>query len=68
MGAAYHIFGKTVQPHQLALATLGSVVLLVIPKPWTVKPAHPSINASSPEEEKFVKEWLAKHEKTEEKH
>ena len=57
MGAAYHIFGKTVQPHQLALATLGSVVLLVIPKPWTVKPAH----ASSPEEDKFVKEWLAKH-------
>ncbi|KAI5964031.1 ATP19 [Candida theae] len=68
MGAAYHIFGKTVQPHQLAIATLGSVVLLVIPKPWAVKPTHPSINASSPEEEKFVKEWLAKHDKTEEKH
>lgn len=34
MGAAYQIFGKTFQPHQLALATLGSVVLLVLPKPW----------------------------------
>ncbi|KAI3402454.1 ATP19 [Candida oxycetoniae] len=68
MGAAYQIMGKTVQPHQLALATLGAVVLLVMPKPWKVKPAHPSINASSPQEEKFVKAWLEKHQKTEEKH
>lgn len=26
MGAAYHILGRTVQPHQLAIATLGTVV------------------------------------------
>ncbi|CAI5757194.1 unnamed protein product [Candida verbasci] len=68
MGAAYTIAGKTFQPHQLALATLGTVVLYIIPKPWNPKPQHPSINASSPEEEKFVKEWLAKHQPKEEKH
>lgn len=67
MGAAYQIFGKTFQPHQLALATLGSVVLLVLPKPWgPPSPTTSPIKASSPEEEKFIQEWLAKH--TEEKH
>ncbi|CAK9436799.1 uncharacterized protein LODBEIA_P13210 [Lodderomyces beijingensis] len=68
MGAAYHIMGKTVQPHQLALATLGLVSLLVLPNPFAAKPKHPSINASSPEEEKFVKAFLEKHAKAEEKH
>ncbi|EDK45427.1 conserved hypothetical protein [Lodderomyces elongisporus NRRL YB-4239] len=67
MGAAYTVLGRTFQPHQLALITLGSVVLLVMPKPWNPKPQHPSINASSPAEEKFVKEYLSKHLK-EEKH
>ena len=65
-GCCLSNFGKTFQPHQLALATLGSVVLLVLPKPWGPSPTTPPIKASSPEEEKFIQEWLAKH--TEEKH
>ncbi|KAI5961393.1 ATP19 [Candida pseudojiufengensis] len=68
MGAAYTIFGRQVPSHQLAIATLSLVALLVVPNPFATKPAHPPIKASSPEEEKFVKEWLAKHDKTEEKH
>ncbi|KAG2735022.1 hypothetical protein G9P44_001236 [Scheffersomyces stipitis] len=68
MGSAYTILGRSVPSHQLALATLGSVVLLILPKPWGPSaPKHPAINASSPEEEKFVKEWLAKN-LPEEKH
>lgn len=66
MGAAYTILGRSVQPHQLSLATLGLVVFAVIPKPWgPPAPKHPSLNASSPEEEKYIKDFLAKH--TEEK-
>ncbi|GEQ72081.1 hypothetical protein JCM33374_g5767 [Metschnikowia sp. JCM 33374] len=62
MGAAYTILGKSVPSNILALATLGSVVLLVAPKPWgPAKPVHPPINAASAEEEKFVKDFLAKH-------
>ncbi|RLV94766.1 hypothetical protein JA1_001611 [Spathaspora sp. JA1] len=69
MGAAYTLLGKSFQPHQLAIATLGTVAYFIAPKPWASKeaPAGPAINASSPEEEKFVKEWLAKH-AAEEKH
>ncbi|KAG7660713.1 ATP19 [[Candida] subhashii] len=69
MGAAYTILGRTVQPHQLAIATLLGVVFIAVPKPWApAAPAPtPSINASSPEEEKFIKEYLAKH-LAEEKH
>ncbi|CAH2352396.1 ATP synthase subunit K, mitochondrial [[Candida] railenensis] len=67
MGAAYTILGKSVPSHQLAIATLGAVAFYVAPKPWgAAAPTHPSINASSPEEEKYVTEWLAKH--TETKH
>lgn len=62
MGAAYHVFGKTVQPHVLSIATLGLVTLIALPKPWgPAKPDHPSIDASSKEEEKFVQDFLAKH-------
>ncbi|EMG49478.1 ATP19 ATP synthase subunit K [Candida maltosa Xu316] len=68
MGASYQVFGKTVQAYQLSLATLGGAALLVVPKPWgPPKPTSPAINAASPEEEKFVKEWLAKHSETVEK-
>lgn len=68
MGSAYTILGRSIPSHQLAIATLSAVVLLVAPKPWgPPAPKHPSINASSPEEEKFVKEYLAKH-LQEEKH
>ncbi|KAI5954636.1 ATP19 [Candida jiufengensis] len=68
MGSAYTIMGRSVPSHQLAIATLCAVGLLVVPNPFASKPAHPPIKASSPEEEKFVKEWLAKHDKVEEKH
>ncbi|WPK26726.1 hypothetical protein PUMCH_004086 [Australozyma saopauloensis] len=62
MGAAYTILGRSVPPHYLALATIGAVGLVVAPKPWgNAKEAHAPINASSPEEEKFVKEFVAKH-------
>ncbi|ODV64265.1 WD40 repeat-like protein [Ascoidea rubescens DSM 1968] len=46
----------------LSLATIGTVVLLVAPKPWNkvVRPATPPLNASSPEEEKFIKDYLEK--------
>lgn len=61
MGSAYTIMGRSVPSHQLALATLGCVVLLVLPKPWGAPaPKHPAINAGSKEEEKFVKEYLSK--------
>ncbi|ODV97039.1 hypothetical protein PACTADRAFT_1622 [Pachysolen tannophilus NRRL Y-2460] len=65
-GPAYQILGRSVQPHQLAIATLSTVLFFVIPKPWGSKTlASPSIGASSPEEEKFIKEYLAKKEKSE---
>ncbi|ODQ82081.1 hypothetical protein BABINDRAFT_20608, partial [Babjeviella inositovora NRRL Y-12698] len=58
MGAAYVIFGKTVQPHVLALATLAPVFFYAaVPNPFAGKTAlgEPPINASSPEEESFIK-------------
>lgn len=62
MGAAYTILGRSVQPHVLALATLGAVVAIAAPKPWgPPAPVHPPINAASSEEEKYVKDFLAKH-------
>lgn len=68
MAAAYTILGKSVPAHQLAIATLGSVVLLVAPKPWgPPAPTHPPLGAASKEEEKFIQDFLAKNLK-EEKH
>lgn len=62
MGAAYVILGKSVAPQYLALGTLGTVVALVMPKPWGAAPKkEATIGAGSAEEEKFVKEYLEKH-------
>lgn len=62
MGASYNILGRAVAPHFLALGTIGAVVLLVVPKPWNATPKKEAkIEASSPEEEKFIKEYLDKH-------
>lgn len=62
MASAYQILGRSVPSHHLALATLGLVVYLVMPKPWgAAPPAHPAVNASSPEEEKFIQDFLAKN-------
>nr|C0HK66.1 RecName: Full=ATP synthase subunit K, mitochondrial [Ogataea angusta] len=59
---AYTLFGKAIPPHHLAIATIGTVVALVAPKPWSPKvKLEPKIDASSPEEEKFIKEYLEKH-------
>ncbi|CAN3359390.1 ATP synthase subunit K, mitochondrial [Diutina catenulata] len=69
MGAAYHIMGRAVPPHQLALATLGLVTFIAMPKPWgPAAPKHPEINASSKEEEAFIKKFLQDNLKAEEKH
>lgn len=62
MGAAYNILGKTVPPHQLALGTIGAVVLLVLPKPWATTPKKEAkIDAANADEEKFIKAYLEKH-------
>lgn len=69
MGGAYTILGRTVQPHQLALGTLGAVLLLVVPNPFKSKPAaKPLFTASSKEEEDFIKAYLDKHVTNAEKH
>ncbi|AWU77391.1 uncharacterized protein C5L36_0D01280 [Pichia kudriavzevii] len=62
MGANYNLLGRSIPPHYLSLATIGAVVLLAAPKPWA--PAvkkEAEINASSKEEEAFVKAYLEKH-------
>lgn len=69
MGAAYTILGRTVQPHQLALGTLGLVSLLVVPNPFKSKPAaKPVYSSSSKEEEDFIKAYLEKHTAKAEQH
>lgn len=62
MGAAYQILGRSVPPHQLALGTIGAVVLLCLPKPWSATPKKEAkIEAANPDEEKFIKAYLEKH-------
>ncbi|KAK9240301.1 hypothetical protein V1525DRAFT_395575 [Lipomyces kononenkoae] len=69
-GAVYHILGRSVKPHQLAIATLGTTGLLVFGLTRGKKseqPTLPPINASSPEEEDFVKTFLKSIESEEKK-
>ncbi|QLG71959.1 hypothetical protein HG535_0C03110 [Zygotorulaspora mrakii] len=62
MGAAYHIMGRTVPSHFLALGTIGLVALIAIPNPFSSKKGESiDFNAGSKDEEKFIKEYLAKH-------
>ncbi|SCU85371.1 LANO_0C04082g1_1 [Lachancea nothofagi CBS 11611] len=62
MGAAYHILGRTVQPHQLALGTIAAVAMLAIPNPFASSASKQvEIKAGSKEEEKFIAEYLQKH-------
>lgn len=64
MSGAYKIFGRTYQAHQLAIATLSVVALCVMPNPFAAKkPKTVELNASSPEEEEFIKNYLEKHSK-----
>lgn len=66
MGHAYQILGRTFQPHQIAIATFGLVALLAAPNPFAKKqPKTVDISAGSPEEEKFIKEYVEKHSKAE---
>ncbi|KAL3229773.1 ATP synthase subunit K, mitochondrial [Nakaseomyces bracarensis] len=62
MGAAYQILGRTFQPHQLAIATLSLLAIAAAPNPFAAKKTREvELNASSKEEEKFIKEYLEKH-------
>ncbi|KAK9464850.1 hypothetical protein V1512DRAFT_267331 [Lipomyces arxii] len=70
MAGGYTILGRVFQPHQLAIATLGSAGLLVFALTGGKKAESttmPPINASSPEEEDFVKTWLKSLEAEEKK-
>ncbi|KAK9320731.1 hypothetical protein V1517DRAFT_328533 [Lipomyces orientalis] len=69
-GAVYHILGRAFKPHQLAIATLGTTGLLVFGLSGgskSEKASMPPINASSPEEEDFVKTFLKSLESEEKK-
>ncbi|KAK9447165.1 uncharacterized protein V1518DRAFT_422369 [Limtongia smithiae] len=61
-GAIYHVFGRAVKPHQLAITTLSTAGLLVVALSSGKKSPEavntPPINAGSPEEEDFVKTFL----------
>lgn len=66
MGNAYHILGRTVQPHQISLATLSLITLLAVPNPFTKKqPKALDFTASSTDEEKFIKNYVEQHSKAE---
>ncbi|CAI4050883.1 F1F0 ATP synthase subunit k SKDI_15G0820 [Saccharomyces kudriavzevii IFO 1802] len=62
MGAAYHIMGKAIPPHQLAIGTLGLLGLLVVPNPFkSAKPKSVDIKADNKDEERFIENYLKKH-------
>lgn len=62
MGSTYQILGRTYQPHQLALATIGLLTFIAIPNPFAKKqPKTVDIKTDSKEEEQFIKEYLEKH-------
>ncbi|KAK9460748.1 uncharacterized protein V1516DRAFT_677553 [Lipomyces oligophaga] len=61
-GQIYHIAGRAFKPHQLAIATLSLGAFVAVAATSGKKPEEattlPPINASSPEEEDFVKTFL----------
>ncbi|VEU22041.1 DEKNAAC103036 [Brettanomyces naardenensis] len=62
MVATYTIAGRVIPSHHLALGTLALVALLAVPKPWKATPKKEvKIEASSPEEEKFIEKYLLDH-------
>ncbi|ODQ57090.1 hypothetical protein WICANDRAFT_65352 [Wickerhamomyces anomalus NRRL Y-366-8] len=67
MGSAYVIFGKTVPAHYISIATLSAALLVALPNPFAAAQTTPKINASSPEEEKFINDYLKKAEESEKK-
>ncbi|KAH8146671.1 uncharacterized protein LAJ45_09354 [Morchella importuna] len=63
MVAMYTIAGRQVGSHHLAMATLGSVIGIVALATGGKKDkTTPPIQASSSDEEKFIKEFIAKAE------
>ncbi|EJS41851.1 atp19p [Saccharomyces arboricola H-6] len=62
MGAAYHVMGKAIPPHQLAIGTLGLLSLLVVPNPFkSAKPKTVDITTDNKDEERFIKNYLKEH-------
>ncbi|KAK9471712.1 uncharacterized protein V1510DRAFT_419413 [Dipodascopsis tothii] len=63
-GASYIVFGRTVFPHQLAIATLGSALGLTLLATAggkkESKPTAPPIVAETAEEKDFISDWLKK--------
>ncbi|CAB4403922.1 unnamed protein product [Rhizophagus irregularis] len=69
MGGSYLIAGRNVSSHYLAITTLATVGLgafAISKRIKSKKPNTPPINASSADEEAFIKEFL-KHAEEEEK-
>lgn len=62
MAVIYNIFGKQVASQYLALATIGAIALVAMPNPFASrKPRTVEFNASSVEEEAFIRSYLEKH-------
>ncbi|CCF57117.1 hypothetical protein KAFR_0C01220 [Kazachstania africana CBS 2517] len=62
MGNTYQIMGRAFQPHQLALATLGTVSLLILPSNFSSKSGKAAeIKADSKEEEDFIRNYISTH-------
>ncbi|CCC68616.1 hypothetical protein NCAS_0B05320 [Naumovozyma castellii] len=62
MANTYEIMGRVIQPHQLAVATIGAVALIALPNPFACKKEKVAeIKGKSPEEDKFIKEYLEAH-------
>lgn len=61
MGSAYTILGRSVPSYQLALGTIVTSLLFVLPNPFKKAESKPLWTASSEDEEKFIKEYLTKH-------
>ncbi|KAI8060002.1 hypothetical protein BC940DRAFT_371626 [Gongronella butleri] len=70
MGGHYVVFGRNVPTHVLAMGFLGGYAALggyFALKPAAPQPATPPIQASSADEEAFIKEFLAKTEQDDNK-
>ncbi|KAG1179529.1 hypothetical protein G6F70_001870 [Rhizopus microsporus] len=70
MGGYYTIAGKQVPNHKIAMAFIGSYAAIgsyYIMKPKAPQPATPPIQASSADEEAFIREFLQKAEAEEKK-
>lgn len=62
MSNAYQIMGRTFQAYQLALMTIGVLGFFIVPNPFArSKPPTIKIQASSKEEEEFIKDYLKRH-------